>query len=97
MKIVGIDIGTTTVSAVVMDPDSLTVVHKRTVKNSSFLPTRQLWERVQDVQKIIISAKTMLKEILDSFDDISAIGLTGQMYGIVYVDQRGKSVSPLYT
>ena len=97
MKIIGIDIGTTTISAVVMDSDSLAVVHKRTIQNNSFLLTQQPWERVQDVQKIIVSVKTLLEEILDSYDDISAIGLTGQMHGIVYVDRHGKTVSPLYT
>ena len=97
MKIIGIDIGTTTISAVVMDTDSLTVVHRRTVKNDSFLPTQQPWERIQDVQSIIVSAKTVLEEIMDSYDDISSIGLTGQMHGIIYVDRRGRAVSPLYT
>ncbi len=38
MKIIGIDIGTTTISAVVMDTDSLTVVYKRTVKTTAFCP-----------------------------------------------------------
>ena len=97
MKIIGIDIGTTTISAVVMDPDSLAVVYKRTVKNNSFLPTQQPWQRIQDVQKIMNAAKALLEEILGFYDDISAIGLTGQMHGIVYVDRRGKTVSPLYT
>lgn len=97
MKIIGVDIGTTTISAVVMDTDSLTVVHRRTIKNDSFLPTQQPWERLQDAQKIVASAKTVLEEILNSFSDIVSIGLTGQMHGIVYIDQRGKAVSPLYT
>lgn len=97
MKIIGIDIGTTTISAVVMDSDNLTVVYKRTIKNDSFLPTQQPWARIQNVHKIIASAKTMLEKILRSFDDISAIGLTGQMHGVVYIDQHGKAVSPLYT
>ena len=39
----------------------------------------------------------MLEKILRSFEDIFAIGLTGQMHGIAYVDQHGKAVSPLYT
>ena len=62
MKIVGIDIGTTTISAVVMDMDSLTVVHRRTVKNDSFLSTRQPWERIQDVQP----AKGLSREKMQS-------------------------------
>ena len=97
MKIIGIDIGTTTISAVVMDADTLAVVHRRTIKNDSFLPAQRLWERTQDVRKIVAGVKPMLEEILRAFDGISSIGLTGQMHGIVYTDRRGKAVSPLYT
>lgn len=67
MKIIGIDIGTTTISAVVMDSDNLAVVYKRTIKNDSFLPTQQPWARIQNVHKIIASAKTMLEKILRSY------------------------------
>lgn len=97
MKTIGIDIGTTTISAVVMDPGTLDVVHRRTIQNSSFLPARRPWERTQDVRNIIAGSKSMLEELLRSFDDISSIGLTGQMHGIVYIDRHGKAVSPLYT
>ena len=71
MKIIGIDIGTTTISAVVTDSDSLTVVHKRTIKNRSFLPTQQPWQRIQDAQKIITDAKTLLEEILMSVSSLT--------------------------
>ena len=97
MKNIGIDIGTTTISVVVVDTNSLTVVHSNTLRNDSFIPTEHPWERIQDVQQILIKVRTALEEVLRSFDDISAIGLTGQMHGIVYVDRYGKAVSPLYT
>lgn len=97
MKCIGIDIGTTTISLVIMDTVSMAVIQRYTIKSSDFLPTEHPWERVQDVQKIINTAKTALDQALASFDDISAIGLTGQMHGIVYVDQHGNAVSPLYT
>ena len=53
------------------------------------------WEKIQSVDTIIAVAT----EILDGFidDDVSVIGVTGQMHGIVYVDTYGKAVSPLYT
>lgn len=89
MKIIGIDIGTTTISAVVIDSGSLTVVHKRTIKNDSFLSARQPWERTQNARNIIVSTKTMQEGILHSVDNISSIGLAGQMHGIVYVDRHG--------
>lgn len=97
MKSVGIDIGTTTISIVVMDISSLTVIRKYTIENNSFLTAEHPWERIQDVQTIIGKTRAALEIILSSFDNISAIGLTGQMHGIVYVDRSGKAVSPLYT
>jgi sedoheptulokinase len=38
-----------------------------------------------------------LDELLDAFPETRAIGLTGQMHGILYVDGDGLAVSPLYT
>lgn len=97
MKSIGIDIGTTTISVVVMDCHSYTVERKYTVKNGSFLPTENSWERIQDVPLILERVRVVLNEILNAYSDISAIGLTGQMHGIVYVDKDGNAVSPLYT
>ena len=97
MKIAGVDIGTTTISAVVIDTDSMTAVWKRTVKSSGFLHTGEPWARIQNAQELADSARAVLEDALNSFDGISSIGLTGQMHGIVYVDHIGKAVSPLYT
>lgn len=97
MKSIGIDIGTTTISIVVMDCESSTVERKYTVKNGSFLPTENPGERIQDVPLILSRVRIVLDEILNACSDIAAIGLTGQMHGIVYVDKDGNAVSPLYT
>lgn len=96
MKIVGVDIGTTTISMVVVEKDSLEAVEKYTIPNNCFLPG-QPWERIQDAQEIVRRAKETLDQILNVYPDIAAIGLTGQMHGIVYVDRAGNAVSPLYT
>ena len=50
MKTLGLDIGTTTISAVVYDSDT-GVLTSRTIKNDSFL-TGQSWERIQDPRVI---------------------------------------------
>lgn len=97
MKCIGIDIGTTTISTVVMDTVSRKVIRKETIPNDCFLPAAHPWERMQDVREIIRRATAALERILTAFDDIAAIGLTGQMHGIVYVDRNGTAVSPLYT
>lgn len=44
-----------------------------------------------------IQAKALLDELLDCSQGIDSIGLTGQMHGILYLDHKGRCISPLYT
>lgn len=46
MKTLGLDIGTTTISAVVAEEGA--VISCVTCKNDSFIPTENDWERIQD-------------------------------------------------
>ena len=94
MKTLGLDIGTTSVSAVVYSTE-LGVLAARTVKNDSFLPGKT-WERLQDPEHLYKIATDIIQELLTEHPDAAAIGLTGQMHGILYVDADGNSVSPLY-
>ena len=94
MKTIGLDIGTTTISAVVYDPQEGAVMAKN-VKNDSFLPG-QPWERLQDPKMIWKKCDALLRELLEAFPEAAAIGVTGQMHGIVYLDASGEPVSPLY-
>ena len=97
MKNIGIDIGTTTISIIVMNDRKYMPEKTYTLANGIFLPTSHPWERLQDVHVIHSKVNQALEEIMESYDDISAIGLTGQMHGIVYTDENGLAVSPLYT
>ena len=94
MKTLGLDIGTTSISAVVY-ASAEGVLDARTVKNDSFL-TGASWERLQDPQLIYKTALASLEELLQLHPDVEAIGVTGQMHGILYVDAEGNAVSPLY-
>lgn len=97
MTTIGIDIGTTTISAVVLETEAEQVLEARTIQNGSFIRTEHEWERIQDADVIIRKATAVLDELLERYPDAGSIGLTGQMHGIVYVDGEGKCVSPLYT
>lgn len=97
MKSIGIDIGTTTISFVITDNDTLTVLQKYTIASNSFIQTGNSWERIQDTDVILSRIRPVLHEILDTYSDISVIGITSQMHGIVYTDSCGHAVSPLYT
>lgn len=95
MKVLGLDIGTTTVSAVILENG--TVLESRTVPNDSALTDRPAWERCQDPKRILEIATGLAANLLDHHPGTAAIGLTGQQHGILYLDEDGEPVSPLYT
>ncbi len=95
MKIIGIDIGTTSICGVCTDSADGSILRSVTLKNDSFIQTDKTYERIQDVGKIMQSVCSILDE-LDA-ENASAIGFSGQMHGILYTDSQGNSVSPLYT
>ncbi|MCM1135746.1 MAG: FGGY family carbohydrate kinase [Clostridium sp.] len=97
MQAIGIDIGTTTISGVVIDAESRKTLLSKTVENGSFIKTDREWERIQDAELIVEKAGRLLEELLEACEEAGSIGLTGQMHGILYVDKKGKCISPLYT
>lgn len=97
MKAIGIDLGTTTVSAAVIDIENKNVICAKTLPNGSFIHTERSWERIQDADAIVQKARAVLDELLESCPDAVSIGLTGQMHGILYLDGAGRGISPLYT
>ncbi len=97
MKAIGIDIGTTTISGIVLDTEKRQMLEARTVQNGSFIKTEHEWERIQDVDVILDKAEDLVKELLACCPEADVIGLTGQMHGIVYLNRNGRHVSPLYT
>ena len=96
MYSLGIDIGTTTLSAVVVDIGSGEVKQKLTIENAEEIPAED-WARLQDPEGIWNKANDMMCRLLDLYPNICCIGLAGQMHGILYTDAEGRSVSPLYT
>ena len=100
MQTEGIDIGTTTISGVVLEKNGTQkprILKAKTIENGSFLTTTKDWERIQDAEKIVKKSRQMLDDFLDEYPEVEKIGLTGQMHGIVYIDKEGTCVSPLYT
>ena len=95
MKILGLDIGTTTISAVVCE-NGKNIAYK-TYKNDSFIPSVNPWERIQSPEYIKETAVGAVRELIGQYPDVERIGVTGQMHGIVYLDKEGNVISPLYT
>ncbi len=90
---VGIDLGTTTVSAVVYDIDRKKQIEAYTIPHHAYLCSDPYSE--QSVSVILEKSEKLLFHILNSFSEIVSIGLTGQMHGIVYTDENGNPLSNL--
>ena len=95
MHAIGIDIGTTSICAIRIDTVSGKVIASHTQNSNAFIATDATWEKIQNVDKVISIALALLDEMITP--DTVAIGVTGQMHGIVYTDAEGNAVSPLYT
>lgn len=97
MITLGIDIGTTNISASVSDTEKKKTLKAFTVPNDSTCNSSRPWEHIQNPAVILEACNKLLAEITESFPQIKAIGITGQMHGILYTDACGRAVSPLYT
>lgn len=95
MRAAGFDIGTTTVCGVLIDLESGRTIKTQTRKNDSWIKGKP-YERLQDPVRIWQLVQAIYQDFLAE-GQIAAIGLTGQMHGLVYVDGDGNAVSPLYT
>ncbi len=95
MKLIGIDIGTTSICGVSVDASSGEIIKSLTKQNKSFIKSDKPYERIQNPDIIMDSVYGIVSEL--GLDDVAAIGFSGQMHGIVYTDAAGKAVSPLYT
>lgn len=93
----GLDMGTTTISAVVLDPARGEAIESRTLTAGADIPSPHPWERTQDVELLEERALKLANDLLAVHPGIAAIGLTGQMHGILYLDGAGMPCSPLYT
>ena len=96
MTFIGIDIGTTSVCGVKFefgDRKLDAVTHR----NSASLNSPHEWEKIQDPDKLLSLVLEILKDFYLSYEHVYGIGITGEMHGILYVDENGNSAGPLYT
>ena len=68
-----------------------------TLPNNSWLPANRSWERMQNPGRILLAVSKIINSLLKQNGNATGIGITGQMHGILYVDAKGRGVSPLFT
>lgn len=97
MYSIGIDIGTTSICAVLMDSETGKIICSATHNNDSFIVTPNTWEKIQDVAVIEEKVFEVINSVLRNADvRVESIGISNQMHGILYYDKDGNAVSPLY-
>lgn len=91
----GIDIGTSKVAGVIRDADGNVTVASRVHKADTEAPTGRA---EQDAEKLLETAWSVVAELPgDLRKQVHAVGVTGQMHGVVLVDDHGRPVGPLIT
>ncbi|HVO39065.1 MAG TPA: FGGY family carbohydrate kinase [Spirochaetia bacterium] len=97
MKLIGLDVGTTTICGLLLDAADGRIVSVITEPNRATLPETVPGDSLQDPQVGLKTALGIVNGFLDSHRDIRGIGVAGQMHGILYIDGKGNALSPLYT
>ena len=90
----GLDIGTTSICAVVLDGDGNIVY--TTTKANDYHGQNGNGERTQDPEKIFSLCEEIYRETVEKFA-VKSVGISGQMHGVLYIDKNGQAVSPLYS
>ena len=75
MRALGLDIGTTTISAVIVRTGEREIEKAYTIANGSFIETGNPWEKIQEPDIILQKVFNLLDEILNEYADIGMIGL----------------------
>lgn len=99
----GIDIGTTSICVVCYDADKDKII-KSMQGSNEFMETGSF---LQNPETIIGTARKLLLKMLQWLSEqqaqakqemqLTGIGISSQMHGILYVNHEGRAVSPLYT
>lgn len=102
--VLGVDAGTTSVSVVLAEAASGRIVDARSRKHAADLKSKRAGEALQDPARILGTVSELLVELKGETEAISdsrsapvAIGVTGQMHGVLYLDGEGRAISPLFT
>ncbi len=97
---IGLDIGTTTLSAVVLDTDSgALLAHQTTPNRAGMFPSPGRTELdVEELQQLTIDClATIVADARIDPAKVRGIGVTGQQHGVAFLDAAGAPVRPAIT
>ncbi len=94
MNSIGIDIGTTSICGIRIDCNNGKILQSVTLSNDSFIKSDKPYERIQDSEKIMEKVYELCQTLCN--EETASIGFSNQMHGILYTDEKGNAISPLY-
>ncbi len=97
MRLLGLDIGTTTICGLLVEATTGRILDLASVRNTFRLPCTQPDEALQDPESILAASERIVGQLIGTDETVAGIGVTGQMHGIVYLDGQGQPAGPLYT
>lgn len=97
MYVAGIDIGTTSICVIVTSMEDGRVVRMKSMANDAALVSESVWVRTQRADRIVEIVHALIQACQEDWSGVQAIGISCQMHGVLYVDEEGQSVSPLFT
>ena len=100
--LVGLDLGTTKLTAIAFDPDRGDVVCRTALPNEANITSaadralgRSEWDAGQIVSRGFDCLRQLLRELGPRRTEIAAFGVTGQQHGTVLVDDHLQPLTPL--
>jgi len=96
--ILGIDFGTSKIAAVLVDPAGGRLVGASSRPTEAYLPLEGSYKREQDLRKIGEAFFACMDELFSGREvNVVSTGLTGQMHGILGLDDSGRPVTNFVT
>lgn len=97
----GVDIGTTSISAKLVSLTTGAALHTYTIEHNAGITPDQP-EYLPDAfaanaSKLLDLSLGLVRSAVNSYPEIVSIGFTGQMHGIICLDESNEIISPLYT
>ena len=94
----GVDIGTTSVSAQIVSLRTGEAVYTRSIDHNAAVSVEGYPDAfAEDGELLIQRAVELVRSALDAFPGIASVGFSGAMHGIVCLDADMRALSPLYT
>ncbi|MDK2896719.1 MAG: xylulokinase [Candidatus Atribacteria bacterium] len=92
--ILGVDLGTSSIKASLLDLETRSILRESVELSVSYPDSFSAEQNPEDWWKGFCKLISQLKSRVGDLDGLSAIGLSGQMLGLVLLDEKGNPVRP---